>query len=210
MLHEAVHDSLTGACTNASVRTGLALRGDGPRIGRRAVEHFLNRHRQSSKSFLQCVVRLVEATALLLTVARVAEHLAARILLREWAGDQLRSFCFPSRAHRSLPRSLEAPERSLARPIKIAGPGGSVLTGSLGIDVMTAGSGTPDLYKEGEIAMYTAPSAAAPTASRFQPRHAGPDRTIASRGKRPAQGARKDQIGCSISPFIIFFFPPGA
>ncbi len=169
LLHDAVHDSLTGLPNRELLldRLGVAVmraRGkDGPRPCILFID--IDKFKSVNVSF-----GLVVGDSLLLTVARrLQSHLGAQDTLARVGGDQFAILLAAEQAPQDLASLAERVRRSLRAPIKIAGQE-IVLTGSLGIAVYDGGeAGHLDLYKEAEIAMYRAKRSGADRIEIFRP-----------------------------------------
>jgi len=169
LLHDAVHDSLTGLPNRELLldRLGVAVmrtRGkDGPRPCILFID--IDKFKSVNVSF-----GLVVGDSLLLTVARrLQSHLGPQDTLARVGGDQFAILLAAEHGPQDLASLAERVRRSLRAPIKIAGQE-IVLTGSLGIAVYDGGEATHlDLYKEAEIAMYRAKRSGADRIEIFRP-----------------------------------------
>lgn len=156
LLHDAVHDSLTGLPNRELMldRLGVAVKrakGDG---GVRPSIIFIDIDKFKS---VNVSFGLVVGDSLLLTVARrLQSHLGTHDTLARVGGDQFAILLVSEQNPHELAALAERVRRSLRAPIKIAGQE-IVLTGSLGIAVYDGQTPSHlDLFKEAEIAMYRA------------------------------------------------------
>jgi len=169
LLHDAVHDSLTGLPNrelmldrlNVAVMRAKSREGARPSVFCIDIDKF----KSVNVSF-----GLVVGDSLLLTVARrLQSHLGAHDTLARVAGDRFAIVLVAEHAPHDLAALAERVRRSLRAPIKIAGQE-IVLTGSLGIAVYDGGEGGHlDLYKEAEIAMYRAKRGGSDRVEIFRP-----------------------------------------
>ena len=181
LLHDAVHDSLTGLPNRELMldRLGVAvMRAKGENGVRPSVIFIdIDKFKSVNVSF-----GLVVGDSLLLTVARrLQSHLGAHDTLARVGGDQFAILLCSEQSPQELAALAERVRRSLRAPIKIAGQE-IVLTGSLGHRrlrrrrrrAISTSSRRPR-------SPCTAPSAAAPTASRSSAPRCAPTATTASR-----------------------------
>ncbi len=169
LLHDAVHDSLTGLpnrelmLDRLSVAVMRAKSKDGVRPSVFCID--IDKFKSVNVSF-----GLVVGDSLLLTVARrLQSHLGPQDTLARVAGDRFAIVLVAEHAPQDLAALAERVRRSLRAPIKIAGQE-IVLTGSLGIAVYDGGEGSHlDLYKEAEIAMYRAKRGGSDRVEIFRP-----------------------------------------
>jgi diguanylate cyclase (GGDEF)-like protein/PAS domain S-box-containing protein len=156
LLHDAVHDSLTGLPNRELMldRLGVGvLRAKGENGVRPSVIFIdIDKFKSVNVSF-----GLVVGDSLLLTVARrLQSQLGQHDTLARVGGDQFAILLVSEQSPQDLAGLAERVRRSLRAPIKIAGQE-IVLTGSIGIAVYDGETPTHlDLYKEAEIAMYRA------------------------------------------------------
>jgi diguanylate cyclase (GGDEF)-like protein/PAS domain S-box-containing protein len=156
LLHDAVHDSLTGLpnrellLDRLGVATGRAKSENGVRPSVIFID--IDKFKSVNVSF-----GLVVGDSLLLTVARrLQSHLGQNDTLARVGGDQFGILLVSEQSPQDLAGLAERVRRSLRAPIKIAGQE-IVLTGSIGIAVFDGQTPSHlDLYKEAEIAMYRA------------------------------------------------------
>ncbi len=169
LLHDAVHDSLTGLpnrelmLDRLSVAVMRAKSKEGARPSVFCID--IDKFKSVNVSF-----GLVVGDSLLLTVARrLQSHLGAQDTLARVAGDRFAIVLVSEHAPQDLAALAERVRRSLRAPIKIAGQE-IVLTGSVGIAVYDGGEGNHlDLYKEAEIAMYRAKRGGSDRVEIFRP-----------------------------------------
>ena len=202
LLHDAVHDSLTGLPNRELMldRLGVAvMRAKNKDVVRPSIFFIdIDKFKSVNVSF-----GLVVGDSLLLTVARrLQSHLAAQDTLARVGGDQFAVLLLSEQSPQELASLAERLRRSLRAPIKIAGQE-IVLTGSLGIAVYDGGeAGHLDLYKEAEIAMYRAKRGGADRIEIFRPdmRADRDDRIMLENDLRKALA--KNQIRVLYQPII--------
>jgi diguanylate cyclase (GGDEF)-like protein/PAS domain S-box-containing protein len=169
LLHDAVHDSLTGLPNRELLldRLGVAVMRARAKEGPRPCILFIDIDKFKS---VNVSFGLVVGDSLLLTVARrLQSHLGHQDTLARVGGDQFAILIAAEQGPQDLASLAERVRRSLRAPIKIAGQE-IVLTGSLGIAVYDGGEvGHLDLYKEAEIAMYRAKRSGADRIEIFRP-----------------------------------------
>ncbi len=169
LLHDAVHDSLTGLPNRELMldRLGVAVMRAKRKEAVRPSIFFIDIDKFKS---VNVSFGLVVGDSLLLTVARrLQSHLGAQDTLARVGGDQFAILLVSEQTPQELASMAERVRRSLRAPIKIAGQE-IVLTGSLGIAVYDGGeAGHLDLYKEAEIAMYRAKRGGADRIEIFRP-----------------------------------------
>jgi diguanylate cyclase (GGDEF)-like protein/PAS domain S-box-containing protein len=156
LLHDAVHDSLTGLPNRELLldRLGVAASRAKSETGVRPAVVFIDIDKFKS---VNVSFGLVVGDSLLLTVARrLQSHLGPHDTLARVGGDQFAILLISEQSPQDLAGLTERARRSLRAPIKIAGQE-IVLTGSIGIAVYDGQTPSHlDLYKEAEIAMYRA------------------------------------------------------
>jgi diguanylate cyclase (GGDEF)-like protein/PAS domain S-box-containing protein len=156
LLHDAVHDSLTGLPNRELLldRLGVATSRAKSENGVRPSVIFIDIDKFKS---VNVSFGLVVGDSLLLTVARrLQSHLGQNDTLARVGGDQFAILLVSEQSPQDLAGLAERVRRSLRAPIKIAGQE-IVLTGSIGIAVFDGQTPSHlDLYKEAEIAMYRA------------------------------------------------------
>ena len=156
LMHDAVHDSLTGLPNRALFLDRLAIA-----VKRAAAETQvhptlifidIDKFKSVNSSF-----GLIVGDSLLLTIARrLARHLGDFDTLARIGGDQFALLLLNEQDPRELAMLAERVRRSLRSPIKIAGQD-IVLTASIGIAAYGAHGMSPeDLLRDAEIAMYRA------------------------------------------------------
>jgi len=169
LLHDAVHDSLTGLPNRELMldRLGVAVMRVRNNQGVRPSVFFIDIDKFKS---VNVSFGLVVGDSLLLTVARrLQSHLGPQDTLARVGGDQFVIVLAAEQNPHELASLAERVRRSLRAPIKIAGQE-IVLTGSLGIAVYSGGEASHlDLYKEAEIAMYRAKRSGADRIEIFRP-----------------------------------------
>ena len=169
LLHDAVHDSLTGLPNRELVldRLGVAASRAKSENGVRPSVVFIDIDKFKS---VNVSFGLVVGDSLLLTVARrLQSHLGPHDTLARVGGDQFAILLVTEQSPQDLAGLAERVRRSLRAPIKIAGQE-IVLTGSIGIAVYDGETPSHlDLYKEAEIAMYRAKRGGADRIEIFRP-----------------------------------------
>jgi diguanylate cyclase (GGDEF)-like protein len=156
LLHDAVHDSLSGLPNRELFLDRLAVatqRAVGePNVRPTVIFIDIDKFRGLNTSH-----GLVVGDSLLLTTARrLARHLGPLDTLARVGGDQFAILLVAEQEPRELAAFSERIRRSLRAPIKIADQE-IVLTGSLGIAVYdTTQPGQQSLLRDAEIAMYRA------------------------------------------------------
>jgi diguanylate cyclase (GGDEF)-like protein/PAS domain S-box-containing protein len=169
LLHDAVHDSLTGLPNRELMldRLNVAVLRAKQKEGVRPSVFFIDIDKFKS---VNVSFGLVVGDSLLLTVARrLQSNLGPQDTLARVGGDQFAILLLSEQAPQELASLAERLRRSLRAPIKIAGQE-IVLTGSLGIAVYDGSESSHlDLYKEAEIAMYRAKRGGADRIEIFRP-----------------------------------------
>lgn len=202
LLHDAVHDSLTGLPNRELVldRLGVAVSRTKSEAGVRPSVIFIDIDKFKS---VNVSFGLVVGDSLLLTVARrLQSHLGAQDTLARVGGDQFAILLVSEQSPQDLAGLAERVRRSLRAPIKIAGQE-IVLTGSIGIAVYDGQTPSHlDLYKEAEIAMYRAKRGGADRIEIFRPemRSDRDDRVALESDLRKALA--KNQIKVLYQPII--------
>ena len=202
LLHDAVHDSLTGLPNRELFldRLGVAMQRAKTEAQVRPTLLFidLDKFKSVNNSF-----GLVVGDSLLLTIARrLQRHLGAQDTLARVGGDQFAVLFLSEQDPRELASLAERVRRSLRSPIKIAGQE-IVLTGSLGIAVFDGEEESHhDLLKEAEIAMYRAKRGGADRIEIFRPELRGEkdDRVAIESDLRKA--IEKSQLKVLYQPII--------
>ncbi len=169
LLHDAVHDSLTGL-PNREIfvdRLSVAVTRAQSNEGIRPTVLFLDidRFKNVNKS-----LGLVVGDTLLLTVARrLVKHFNPQDTLARISGDQFAMLVVSEAEPHQIAMLAERVRRSLRSPIRISGEE-VILTGSIGIAVFDGQQQTHmDLLKEAEIAMFRAKSAGTDRIEIFKP-----------------------------------------
>lgn len=202
LLHDAVHDSLTGLPNRELVldRLGVAASRAKGEAGVRPSVIFIDIDKFKS---VNVSFGLVVGDSLLLTVARrLQSHLGPNDTLARVGGDQFAILMVAEQSPQDLAGLAERVRRSLRAPIKIAGQE-IVLTGSIGIAVYDGQTPSHlDLYKEAEIAMYRAKRGGADRIEIFRPemRSDRDDRVALESDLRKALS--KNQIKVLYQPII--------
>jgi diguanylate cyclase (GGDEF)-like protein/PAS domain S-box-containing protein len=202
LLHDAVHDSLTGLPNRELVldRLGVAVSRTQSEAGVRPSVIFIDIDKFKS---VNVSFGLVVGDSLLLTVARrLQSHLGPQDTLARVGGDQFAILLVSEQSPQDLAGLAERVRRSLRAPIKIAGQE-IVLTGSIGIAVYDGQTPSHlDLYKEAEIAMYRAKRGGADRIEIFRPemRSDRDDRVALESDLRKALA--KNQIKVLYQPII--------
>ncbi len=157
LLHDAVHDNVTGLPNRALFLDRLAValsRAKSEPLVKPAVFFIdLDRFKSVNRSF-----GLVAGDSLLLTIARrLARHVGPGDTLARTGGDQFAMIFINDHDPRELAVLAENMRRSLRAPINIAGQE-IVLTATIGISVFSghAEQDGPALFSDAEIAMYKA------------------------------------------------------
>ncbi len=169
LMHDAVHDSLTGLPNRALFldRLGMATMRAKSEAQAPPTLIFidLDKFKSVNSSF-----GLIVGDSLLLTVARrLSRHLTPLDTLARVGGDQFALILLNEQDPRELAMLAERVRRSLRSPIKIAGQD-IVLTASIGIAAFDAQSMSPeDLLKDAEVAMYRAKRGGADRIEIFKP-----------------------------------------
>jgi len=202
LLHDAVHDSLTGLPNRELVldRLGVAASRAKSENGVRPSVIFIDIDKFKS---VNVSFGLVVGDSLLLTVARrLQSHLGPHDTLARVGGDQFAILLVSDLSPQDLAGLADRVRRSLRAPIKIAGQE-IVLTGSIGIAVYDGETPSHlDLYKEAEIAMYRAKRGGADRIEIFRPemRSDRDDRVALESDLRKALA--KNQIKVLYQPII--------
>ncbi len=161
LLHDAVHDSLTGLPNRELFldRLGGAVMRAVESTGKRPTVLFIDidRFKNVNKS-----LGLVVGDSMLLTVARrLSRHLNSQDTIARVGGDQFAVLIVSESDPQHIALLSERIRRSLRSPMRISGKE-IILTGSIGIAVFDGQQQNPmDLLKEAEIAMFRAKQAGA-------------------------------------------------
>ncbi|MDO9382519.1 MAG: EAL domain-containing protein [Hyphomicrobiaceae bacterium] len=169
LLHDAVHDSLTGLPNRAllvdRIKTA-AMRAKTDRSIRPTLFFIdIDKFKSVNTSF-----GLVVGDSLLLTVARrLQRHLTPQDTLARVGGDQFAILSLLDQDAQELASLAERVRRSLRSPVKMAGQD-IVLTGSVGVAVFNGSDeADQDLLKDAEVAMYRAKRGGADRIEIFKP-----------------------------------------
>lgn len=173
LLHDAVHDSLTGLPNRELLldRLEVAMRraASEPQIRPTVLVIDIDKFTHVNSS-----LGLVLADSLLLTIARrLQRHIGANDTLGRVGGGRFSLLLLNDQPVAELAQYAERIRRSLRSPIKIAGQE-VVLTGSIGIAVFDGQeTNHHDLLKKAEIAMFRAKRAGADRIEVFTPEMQG-------------------------------------
>ncbi len=168
LLHDAVHDSLTGLpnrelfLDRVAGAVTRAKEGDGrrPTVMFIDIDRFKNVNRS---------LGLVVGDSMLLTLARrLARHLNPQDTLARVGGDQFAILLVSGADPSKIAMLAERVRRSLRSPMRISGKE-IILTGSIGIAVYDDQPNHQELLKEAEIAMLRAKRAGTDHVELFQP-----------------------------------------
>ncbi|MGE5513395.1 MAG: EAL domain-containing protein [Bacteroidota bacterium] len=169
MMHDAVHDSLTGLPNRELLldRLGVALvrAKTDPEVRPTLIYCDLDKFKSVNGSF-----GLVVGDSLLLTVARrLARSLPPHDTLARVGGDQFALVLTANQDPRELARFAERVRQSLRSPIRIAGQE-IVLTGSIGLAIYDGSQASAqDLLQEAELAMQRAKRSGSDRIEIFKP-----------------------------------------
>jgi len=169
LLHDAVHDSLTGLPNREllldRLQVSMARAKSEPQIRPTVLIIDIDKFTSLNSS-----LGLVLGDSLLLTIARrLQRHLGPNDTLARIAGDRFALLLLADQPVAELAQHAERIRRSLRSPIKIAGQE-IVLTGSIGVAVYDGEETShADLLKKGEIAMFRAKRAGADRIEVFTP-----------------------------------------
>jgi diguanylate cyclase (GGDEF)-like protein len=177
LMHDAVHDSLTGLPNRElfmdRLQGAITRAREGP--GNRPTVMFIDidRFKNVNNSF-----GLSIGDSMLLTLARrVARHLNPQDTLARLGGDQFAILMISETDPRQVATLAERVRRALRTPMKIGGKE-IVLTASIGIVVDDGTQATgQDLLREGEIAMLSAKRAGADRIEIFSASMRGEDQS---------------------------------
>ena len=171
LLHDAVHDNLTGLPNRELFLDRLVVaftRAKAePNIRPAVLLIDIDKFKSVNSSF-----GLTIGDSLLLTVARrLARNISTTDSLARLGGNQFAIVLLDGRSLQDLGMTAERIRRSLRAPIKIAGHD-VVLTGSIGIAIYDGKEATSEeLLKEAEIAMYRAKRGGADRIEMFRPEY---------------------------------------
>ena len=169
LLHDAVHDSLTGLPNRELFLDRLEVATG--RVGLEGATHptvifvDIDRFKNVNNSF-----GLVVGDSMLLTVARrLGRHLGAQDTLARVGGDQFAILYSSALEPKTIAMMAERLRRALRSPMKIAGKD-IILTGSIGIAVYDGKQAShQDVLREAEVAMYRAKKSGADRIEIFRP-----------------------------------------
>jgi diguanylate cyclase (GGDEF)-like protein/PAS domain S-box-containing protein len=176
LLHDAVHDSLTGLPNrelfldrlNGAITRANTSDGDRPTILYVDIDRFKNVNKS---------LGFVVGDSMLLTVARrLARHLNPQDTLARIGGDQFAVLLVSESEPQQIAMLAERIRRSLRSPMKISGKE-IILTGSIGIAVYDGQQEShQELLKEAEIAMFRAKRSGTDRIEIFKPSMRGDDK----------------------------------
>lgn len=202
LLHDAVHDSVTGLPNRELIvdRLGVAVaRAEAePQIRPTVITIDIDKFTDVNSS-----LGLVLGDSLLLTVARrLQRHLGPMDTLARLSGDRFAILILGAQPVAELAQHAERIRRSLRSPIKIAGQE-MVLTGSLGIAMYEGDkvSGL-DLLQRSEIAMYRAKRAGADRIEVYTPEMRGDIEERRAREDEVRRALDKNQLKLFYKPII--------
>lgn len=176
LLHDAVHDSLTGLPNRELFLDrlmGSLTRADTGDNNRPTVLYVdIDRFKNVNKS-----LGFVVGDSMLLTIARrLARHLNPQDTLARIGGDQFAVLLVSETEPQHIAMLAERIRRSLRSPMKISGEE-IILTGSIGIAVYDGQQAThQELLKEAEIAMFRAKRSGTDRIEIFKPSMRGDDK----------------------------------
>ena len=206
LLHDAVHDSLTGLPNRELFLDRLAIAAKRATLEPLVRPALLFIDIDKFKS-VNTAFGLIVGDSLLLTIARrLGRNLGPQDTLGRVGGDQFALLLLSQSDARELAILAEQVRRSLRAPINIAGQE-IVLTASIGIALYDGPDEDPaELLREAEIAMYRA-KRAGPDRSRSSAPACAPRRTAARRS-RPTCVAPSRGSSCAWSISRSSIFPP--
>lgn len=176
LLHDAVHDSLTGLPNRELFLdrlSGALTRADAGSNNRPTVLYVdIDRFKNVNKS-----LGFVVGDSMLLTIARrLARHLNPQDTLARIGGDQFAVLLVSETEPQHIAMLAERIRRSLRSPMKISGEE-IILTGSIGIAVYDGQQANhQELLKEAEIAMFRAKRSGTDRIEIFKPSMRGDDK----------------------------------
>jgi diguanylate cyclase (GGDEF)-like protein/PAS domain S-box-containing protein len=203
LLHDAVHDSLTGLPNRELFldRLGMAvMRAKSEQQPTRPTILFIDidKFRSVSSS-----LGLAVGDSLLLTIARrLTRHLEPPDTLARVGSNQFAILISAKNEVQELAMFAERVRRSLRSPIKIGGKE-IVVTGSTGIAVYDGTQATPqDLLREAEIAMYRAKRGGADRVDIFRPEMRTEPNEQAAIESDLRKALERKQVGLLYQPII--------
>lgn len=202
LLHDAVHDSLTGLPNREllldRLQVSMARAKSEPQIRPTVLIIDIDKFTSLNSS-----LGLVLGDSLLLTIARrLQRHLGPNDTLGRIGGDRFALLLLADQPVAELAQHAERIRRSLRSPIKIAGQE-IVLTGSIGVAVYDGEeTNHADLLKKAEIAMFRAKRAGADRIEVFSPEMRGDqdERGVLEADLRRAM--EKNQLRVAYQPVI--------
>jgi diguanylate cyclase (GGDEF)-like protein/PAS domain S-box-containing protein len=168
LMHDAVHDSLTGLPNRELFldRLGVAVARARTEPQVRPTVMLIDIDR--FKGVNATMGLIAGDTALLMVAKRLSRQLGPQDTLARLAGDQFAAMLVAEHDARELARLAEGIRSSLHAPIKISGRD-VLLTASIGIAVLNGQPSAEELVKEAEIAMYRAKRAGSSRIEIFRP-----------------------------------------
>lgn len=202
LLHDAVHDSLTGLPNREllldRLQVAMGRAKSEPQVRPTVLIIDIDKFTSLNSS-----LGLVLGDSLLLTIARrLQRHLGPNDTLGRIAGDRFALMLLADQPVAELAQHAERIRRSLRSPIKIAGQE-IVLTGSIGVAVYDGEETShEDLLKKAEIAMFRAKRAGADRIEVFSPEMRGDqdERRVLEADLRRAM--EKNQLRVAYLPVI--------
>ena len=202
LLHDAVHDSLTGLPNRGllldRLEVAMVRAKTEPQIRPTMLIIDIDKFTSVSSS-----LGLVLGDSLLLTVARrLQRHLGPNDTLGRISGDRFGLLLLADQPVAELAQHAERIRRSLRSPIKISGEE-IVLTGSIGIAIYDGEEpGQGDLLKKAEIAMFRAKRAGADRIEVFTPEMKGDQDDRRALEVELTRAIEKSQIRVAYFPVI--------
>ena len=203
LLHDAVHDSLSGLPNRELFLDRLAIAAKRATLEPLVRPSLLFIDIDKFKT-VNTAFGLVVGDSLLLTIARrLARNLGPQDTLARVGGDQFALLLLSQTDPRELAMLAEQVRRSLRAPINIAGQE-IVLTASIGIALYDGPDEDPaELLREAEIAMYRAKRAGPDRIEIFNAEHAHRQgRARGARG-RAARGHREEAAQARLSADLL-------
>ncbi len=201
LLHDAVHDSLTGLPNRELLldRLQVAMRRATAEPQVRPTMLIIDIDKFTS---VNSSLGLVLGDSLLLTIARrLQRHLGPNDTLARVSGDRFALLVLADQSVGELAQHAERIRRSLRSPIKIAGQE-IVLTGSIGIAMFENEEKSHDLLKKAEIAMFRAKRAGADRIEVFTPEMRGEQDDRAALEAELRRAMEKNQVRIAYLPII--------